>query len=442
MEAIVSNSYWKNSLLQGISSKSLKAGVIGLGTVGLPLAIEMAESGFDVTGIEIDPIRVQTLLSGRSYNGDVSSSDLSRLIESGRFRATNSFDSLARLDSISICVPTPLRKTGEPDLSFILGVIHEIIPRLRQGQLIILESTTYPGTMDELVSPFFQNAGFEIGRDVFLAYSPERDSPGDRKIRTKSIPRVVGGYSSDCAEVAVRFYSQFIHKIVPVSSLKVAEMVKLLENTFRSINIAMINEMAILCHRLEIDVWEVIEAAKTKPFGFMSFSPGPGIGGHCIPIDPAYLSWKAKLHGYEPRFIDLAGKINAAMPEFVLNRITQLLNDRQKSLSNSVILVVGITYKRDIADIRESPALEVANLLLNQGADLMFHDPLIQQVSIQGKHLNRVGLDVEILRKCDIIVILTDHTGVNYGRLVKYGRLIFDTRNAIKNIKAPHIIKL
>lgn len=442
MQVDATHSLWKDLLLKRISSNQVKSGVIGLGIVGLPLAVDMAQAGFDVTGIEIDPVKVETLLSGRSYLDEVSSSLVSRLISSGKLWVTTSFDHLETLDTINICVPTPLRKTGDPDLSYILSVIQEIVPRLHHGQLIILESTTYPGTMDEILSPLFQNAGFEIGKDVFLAYSPERDDPGNQKYTSKSIPRVVGGYTSHCVEVTTQFYRQFIDKIVPVSSLKVAEMVKLLENTFRSINIAMINEMALLCHRLGIDIWEVIEAAKTKPFGFMSFSPGPGIGGHCIPIDPAYLSWKAKLNGFEPRFIDLASKINAGMPDFVLARVTQLLNDCQKSLSNSKILIVGITYKKDVADIRESPALDVAKLLLEKGVDLMFYDPYIQQITIQDRYFQRVGLEREILQDCDLVLILTDHSSVDYARLVKHAKLLFDTRNATRRFKAPNLVRL
>jgi UDP-N-acetyl-D-glucosamine dehydrogenase len=410
--------------------------------IGLPLAVEIAQAGFDVTGIDIDPVKVETLLSGRSYVEDVSSAMVSKLVTSGKFRATSSFDDLGSLDTINICVPTPLHKTGDPDLSCVVNVITEIVPRLRRGQLIILESTTYPGTMDEIFFPVFKEAGYEIGKDVFLAYSPERDDPGNHKYKTRSIPKVVAGYTDICTEVAIHFYSQFIDKIVPVSSIKVAEMVKMLENTFRSINIALVNEMALLCHKMGIDIWEVIDAAKTKPFGFMSFYPGPGIGGHCIPIDPAYLSWKAKVNGFEPRIVDLASQINAAMPEFVVDRIASLLNDRQKSLSSSKILIIGITYKRDVSDIRESPALDVARLLLGKGVELMFYDPLVQQISLEGKYIQRMGLEIENLQNCDLIVILTDHSGIDYGRIVKHGKLIFDTRNATRRYRAPHLVKL
>ncbi|MHB8481181.1 MAG: nucleotide sugar dehydrogenase [Nitrospiria bacterium] len=442
MDATLKDSAWKNILIESIVSKTAKTGVMGLGYVGLPLAVEMAQSGFDVTGIEIDPVKVETIQSGRSYIGGVPSSLVSKLVTSGKFRVTTSFDDLSQLDTINICVPASLRKARDPDLSCIKNMIHEMIPHIHHGQLIILESATYPGTTEEILLPMIQSTGLEVGKDIFLAYSPERDDPGNYRFKTKDIPKVVGGVTPACAEVASRFYAQFIHKVVSVSSLKAAEMVKLLENTFRSVNIAMINEMALLCHKMGIDVWEVIEAVKTKPFGFMSFTPGPGIGGHGIPMDPAYLSWKAKISGFDPRFIDLAGQINGSMPEFVVSRMVGLLNDRQKCLSGSKILIVGVSYKKDVEALQGSPAFDVARLLIERGADLMFYDPFVQQVTIGGRYFQRVGLEIEILQNCDMVVILTDHSGIDYARIVKHARLIFDTRNAARRFKFPHVVRL
>lgn len=436
------NTEWKNTLLDRIASKTARAGVVGLGYVGLPLAVEMAQAGFEVVGLDVDPIRVETIQSGRSYIADVPSAFVSKLVTSGKLHATTSFDELHQLDTVNICVPTPLRKTRDPDLSYIMSVIREIIPRLRPGQLIILESTTYPGTTEEVLFPAIQEAGFKVGKDVFLAFSPERVDPGNIKYKTKNVPKVVGGITPYCTDVAVRFYRQFVQKVTPVTSTKVAEMVKLLENTFRSVNIALVNEMALMCNKMRIDVWEVIHAAGTKPFGFMSFSPGPGIGGHCIPIDPVYLSWKAKINGFEPRFIDLAGQINASMPEFVVSRMSNLLNERQKCLFGAKILLVGIAYKKDVNDLRESPALDVAKLLLERGSDIMFYDPYIQQVTLGGRHYHRVGLEDEVLQGCDMVVILTDHSSIDYARIVKQASLIFDTRNATRRFRAPHLVKL
>jgi UDP-N-acetyl-D-glucosamine dehydrogenase len=435
-------SEWKSILGERIASKTARAGVIGLGYVGLPLAVEIAQAGFEVTGLDIDPVRVETIQSGRSYIADVPSAFVSKLVDSGKLRASVSFDELSRLDTINICVPTPLRKTRDPDLSHILSVINEFVPRLRPGQLILLESTTYPGTTEEILLPAVQGAGFEVGRDVFLAFSPERVDPGNVKFKTRDVPKVVGGLTPHCTEVAARFYRQFLQKVVPVSSPRVAEMVKLLENTFRSVNIAMVNELARMCHKMGIDVWEVIDAAGTKPFGFMSFYPGPGIGGHCIPIDPVYLSWKAKTNGCDTRFIDLAGQINGSMPEFVVSRVASLLNEHRRCLFGAKVLILGMTYKRDVGDLRESPALDVAKLLLERGVDLMFYDPFVQQVKLGGQQFYRVGLEEEVLQGCHLVLILTDHTGIDYGRIVKHAPLVFDTRNATRRFRAPNLVRL
>ena len=442
LDVPVMNSTWKGILLERISSKTAKTGVVGLGYVGLPLAVEMAQAGFEVTGLDIDPIKVETIQTGRSYIADVPSAFVTKLVGSGKLRATTLFEELKELDTVNICVPTPLRKTRDPDLSFIVNAMNEIVPRLRRGQLILLESTTYPGTTEEVILPAIRSAGFNIGEDVFLAFSPERVDPGNVKFKTRDVPKVVGGVTPHCTEVAIRFYRQFIQKAIPVSSTRVAEMVKLLENTFRSVNIALVNELALMCHKMGIDVWEVIEAAGTKPFGFMSFYPGPGIGGHCIPIDPVYLSWKAKIDGFEPRFIDLAGQINTAMPEFVVSRVTELLNRHHKPLFAAKVLIVGITYKRDVDDLRESPALDVAKLLLERGADLSFHDPFVQQVTIGEKHFSRSGLDDEILQGRDLVLILTDHSEIDYGRIVRQSKLVFDTRNATRRFRASHLVRL
>jgi|SRR5579863_4561516 len=432
----------KDLLIEKIFSRSAVAGVVGLGYVGLPLAVEMAQAGFSVVGIELDPIKVETIHAGRSYISDVPSSAINKLVGAGRLRATTSFKEVAHLDTINICVPTPLRKTRDPDLSYIISVANEIVPSLRPGQLVILESTTYPGTTEEILLPAVQGSGFEVGTDVFLGFSPERVDPGNTRFKTKDVPKVVGGVTPHCTEVASLFYRQFIQKVVSVSSPRVAEMVKLLENTFRSVNIALVNEMALLCHKMGIDVWEVIEAAGSKPFGFMTFFPGPGIGGHCIPIDPVYLSWKAKINGFEPRFIDLAGQINASMPEFVVSRILHLLNERQKCLMGAKILLVGMTYKKDVSDLRESPAIDVAKLLLEKGADVLFYDPFVQQVTLGDRNYQRVGLDDQVIQNCEMVVILTDHSRIDYGRIVKQARLVFDTRNATRRLNAPHLVRL
>ncbi|HXN05953.1 MAG TPA: nucleotide sugar dehydrogenase [Nitrospiria bacterium] len=438
----ISNSNPKNLLLKKIQTGHAKSGVIGLGYIGLPLAIEMARAGIEVTGIEINPVRVETLLSGRSYLKNVPSSLVSEYVGSGKLTVTGSIEEIKSLDIICISVPTPYRKTQAADYSIILNLIRELCSRVKPGQLIVLESTTSPGTMDNLIAPLFRDAGFEIGEDLFLAYSPVREDPGNRKFKHKTIPKVLGGYSSHCTEIAALFYSQFVDKVVPVSSAKVAEMVKFLENTFRSVNIAMINEISKICHKLNVNVWEVIETAKTKPFGFMPFYPGPGLGESGNRVDSVYQSLNSGLRGLGSKFIDLAGQINSSMPEFIIVRINQLLNSHRKSLAGSKIMIIGMAYKKDVEETSESPAIEVAKLLKENGADLRFYDPFVQQVSIGGEFIQRTGLENGVLKSCDLVVILTDHSGVDYKRIAKYSKLIFDTRNAMHRLQWPQVVRL
>ena len=370
-----------------IRNRSAKVGVVGLGYVGLPLAIEMANAGFQATGIDLVKEKVDSVNSGISYVLDIASEGLQSVVRANRMRATQSLAAVEGLDTLNICVPTPLRKNKDPDLSYIIAAVEAIRIHIRPGQLIILESTTYPGTTREVVLPILEESGLQVGRDFFLAYSPERVDPANPTYTTSNIPKVVGGITPQCTEIARLLYEQFIGKVVPVSSTDCAEMVKLLENTFRSVNIALANEMALTCHSFGINVWEVIEAAKTKPFGFMPFYPGPGLGGHCIPVDPYYLTWKAKMNGCEPRFIELAGHINNQMPAFMVQRIADALNERRKPLKGSKILGLGVTYKRDTNDIRESPALQVLEGLREKGAAVYFCDPYVRSIVVRGETL-------------------------------------------------------
>lgn len=425
-----------------IRSRTAKLGVIGLGYVGLPLAVEMAQQGFQVTGIDIDGGKTESVNAGISYILDVHSETLFPLAVKGMIRATQSFASVESLDAISICVPTPLRKTKDPDLSYVVASVEAVHKHLRPGQLIVLESTTYPGTTRELVLPILERSGLRVGEDFFLAFSPERVDPGNRSYTTKNIPKVIGGITQRCTQLAVSLYQQFVEQVVPVSSSEAAELVKLLENTFRSVNIALANEMARMCHRFGINVWEVIEAAKTKPFGFMAFYPGPGLGGHCIPIDPYYLTWKAKMSGFEPRLIELAALVNSHMPEFTVSRIGDALNERQKSLKGSAILGLGVSYKRDAKDLRESPALEVLGGLDAKGASVAYFDPHIPAIRLNDKQLKSSSLTPSDLKQFDCVVILTDHSNVDYAMVAKNSQLVLDCRNALKDSAAPHIIPL
>jgi UDP-N-acetyl-D-glucosamine dehydrogenase len=425
-----------------IRNKRARPCVIGLGYVGLPLAVEFARAGFETVGIDVDARKIAAVQQGESYIGDVASALLSEVVRSGKLKATTDFSVLSEVDTITICVPTPLRKTRDPDISYIVNAVEEIRQRLQRGQLIVLESTTYPGTTEEVILPVLESNGFKVGEDFYLAFSPERVDPGNVDFSTGSIPKVVGGISPSCTELARELYQSTGMKTVPVSSARVAEMVKLLENTFRSVNIGLVNEIALMCNKMEIDVWEVIDAAATKPFGFMPFYPGPGLGGHCIPIDPFYLSWKAKLSGFEARFIELAGQINSSMPEYVVSRITEALNRYRKSVNGSRHLIVGVSYKSNIDDIRESPALDIIRLLRHRGAQVAFHDPLVKDGHSELAQVPRVPLTKETLAGCDCATIVTAHDAVDYGLVVEHAPLIVDTRNVLKNEHSDKIVKL
>jgi len=424
-----------------IESRQARAGVIGLGYVGLPLAAEFARHGFRITGIDRDARKVAELRAGRSYIADVSSEEIAGLVQRNSLLATTDFAVLGELDTVNICVPTPLRKTKDPDMSFILSAVDEIQKYLHPGMLVILESTTYPGTTEEFILPRLAETGLEVGRDFFLCFSPERVDPGNAKFNTRNIPKVVGGVTPACTEVGTLFYRQALEQVIAVSSTKVAEMVKLLENTFRSINIGLANEMALMCDRMKIDVWEVIEAAATKPFGFMPFYPGPGLGGHCIPVDPFYLSWKAKTVGAEARFIELAGQINGAMPQFVVNKIQAALNDRCKSVKGSRIHLLGVAYKRNIDDVRESPALDVLALLDRLGARLSYSDPYVPHLKLDGLELDALPV-LPSCRDSDCVVVITDHTAFDYAAIAKESSLIVDTRNAFRSCRSQNIVRL
>ena len=428
------------NLKKKILNRSAKLGVIGLGYAGLPLAIEMARQGYRVTGIDIDGRRVESVNSGISYIPDVREKDLFELVTEGRIRATQSFSAVEALDAISICVPTPLRKTKDPDLSYIIASAEAIRAHLTPGKLIVLESTTFPGTTREVVLPILAKSGLRAGRDFYLAYSPERIDPGNHTFTTRNIPKVLGGATPSCTALATLFYQQFVDQVVPLSSSECAEMVKLLENTFRSVNIALANEFALMCRRFDINVWEIIDAATSKPFGFMPFYPGPGLGGTQLPVGPQYLSWKARLNGFEPRLIELASAINAHMPEFTITRVADALNTHKKSLNGSRLLALGVTYKRDVCDIRESAALEVVAGLIEKGANVVYSDPFIKQIKINQSVLCSQELSSDILKSMDCIVVLTDHSNVNYKMVVDYSPLILDCRNALKEFSSPNVV--
>ncbi|MGD0013734.1 MAG: nucleotide sugar dehydrogenase [Bryobacteraceae bacterium] len=442
MESVgVESKTWQQKLEEKIRARTARVGVVGLGYVGLPLGVEFAKAGFEVTGIDVGETKVARANAGDSYVLDVPSAVLQPLVSSGRLRATSDFAAVAGLDTVNICVPTPLRKTKDPDMSYIDAACREISRHLHPGMLIILESTTYPGTTDEFVLPLLEKSGLKVGSDFFLCFSPERVDPGNAQYQTANIPKVVGGITPACTALGSLFYSQALEKVVPVSSTRVAEMVKLLENTFRMINIGLANEMALMCDRMGIDVWEVIDAAATKPFGFMPFYPGPGLGGHCIPIDPFYLSWKSRQAGVEARFIELAGYINGQMPRFVVDKIQSALNERGKPLKGSHIHVLGIAYKRDIDDLRESPALDVMLLLKRRGARLSYSDPFIPRLALEGLDLRSETAETAGAA-ADCVVIITDHSTFDYGALVERAELIVDTRNALKGVDSAKIVRL
>ena len=427
-------------LEEKIRSKRARVGIVGLGYVGLPLAVEFAKAGFTVTGIDISEEKTRRVNAGDSYVGDIPSSTLAPLVASGKLRATTDFSAVLELDTVNICVPTPLRKTKDPDMSYIVASCEAIARHFHAGMLVILESTTYPGTTDELVLPMLTKGGLEVGRDFFLCFSPERVDPGNPKYQTVNIPKVVGGSTAACTAMGTLFYSQALETVIPVSSTQVAEMVKLLENTFRMINIGLVNEMALMCDRIGVNVWEVIDAAATKPFGFMPFYPGPGLGGHCIPIDPFYLSWKTKQAGIEARFIELAGYINGQMPHFVVDKVQNALNDAGKPVKGSRILVMGVSYKRDIEDMRESPALDVMLLLQRRGGIVSYCDPHVPALNLDGLNLKSVPL--ESAADADCVVIVTDHRAFDYPLLVEKAPLIVDSRNALKGVVSSKIVRL
>ena len=429
------------ALEEKIRNRTARVGIIGLGYVGLPLAMEFAKAGFSVTGIDIQESKVARLNQGESYVQDVSSDTLKKWVSGGKFRATSDFSAILDLDTINIAVPTPLRKTKDPDMSYIVSACQETAKYLTAGKLVILESTTYPGTTDELVLPMLEASGGKVGEDFFLCFSPERVDPGNPQYQTANIPKVVGGITPACTRLGALFYAQALEKVVPVSSTSVAEMVKLLENTFRMINIGLVNEMALMCDRMGINVWEVIDAAATKPFGFMPFYPGPGLGGHCIPIDPFYLSWKTKQAGIEARFIELAGYINGQMPHFVVDKIQDALNEHSKPLKGSHVHVLGAAYKRDIDDVRESPALDIILLLERRGTRVTYSDPFVSTLHLQDHQLTAQD-PLAMAEQADCVVVVTDHSGVDYAGIVDRAQLIVDTRNALKNYKSVKIVRL
>ncbi len=432
-----------DNLLEKINNKSARVSVIGLGYVGLPLSIEFCKSGFTVIGIDVDKGKVDSLKKGESYVQDVKDDDVKLFIKNKKFIPTTDFSLLKDADTVSICVPTPLRKTRDPDISYIVSTASEIKKYLHKGQLIVLESTTYPGTTDEVLLPELESTGLKVGVGFYLAFSPERVDPGNKKYHTKNTPKIIGGVTAECTKIAKSLYEQSIDIVIPVSSTRSAEMVKLLENTFRAVNIGLVNEIAMACDRLGMDVWEVIDAASTKPFGFMPFYPGPGLGGHCIPIDPLYLSWKLKTLNYTARFIELASEINTGMPLYVVSKVVDALNEKRKSVNGANVLILGVTYKRDVSDVRESPAVDIIRFLKNKGADVSFYDPYVDSIH-EIDDVKRVELREDVLAKADCVVIVTDHSRFDYGWIVKNSKLIVDTRNAAKGVKdgRERIVKL
>ncbi len=425
------------TLKEKIEKHEAKIGVIGLGYVGLPLAVEKGKVGFPVIGFDINSARVDLVNAADNYIGDVKDSDLKDVVQSGLLVASTDFSRLAECDVVIICVPTPLTVTRDPDISYIQASTEEIMKYLRPGQIITLESTTYPGTTEQVILPLLEKSGFKVGQDFFLAFSPERVDPGNKRFSTKNTSKVVGGMTPACLEIAYSLYTQTISNVVPVSSPAAAELTKVFENTYRAVNIAMVNELMMLCDRMGIDIWEVVEAAGTKPFGIQTFYPGPGVGGHCIPIDPFYLTWKAREYDFHTRFIELAGEINVEVSYYVINKVVRALNSVNKSLKDADIFVLGVAYKKDIDDMRESPALKIIELLRKQGANITYHDPYIPVIEPHGGstlHLNSLPLEDELLANTDCVLILTDHSLVDYERVVEKAKLIVDTRNATKNV--------
>lgn len=423
-----------SDFVKKVESKTTRVGVVGLGYVGLPFALEAAQAGFGVLGIERNPDRVEKINNGENYVDDIREEDLVREVKAGRLKAQVSFDGIEDLDAIIIAVPTPLDKNLVPDLQYVRHVTEELAGHLRPGQLVSLESTTYPGTTEEVMQPILERSGLKADKDFFLAHSPERVDPGNKRWQTKNTAKVVGGVGPNSLEAALAFYGSVLESVVPISSAKAAEMVKVFENTFRAVNIALVNELALLCDRMGLNVWEVLDAAFTKPFGIMPFYPGPGVGGHCIPLDPHYLEWKAREHNFRTRFIALAGEVNRAMPEFVRDKAWRLLNEQGLAPSRSKILVLGMAYKRDISDWRESPAIEIVKLLQGDGADVSYHDPYIPVFKQEGIDLESVELTGEALREADLVIITTDHSNIDYARVVTESKHVLDTKNATKGV--------
>ncbi|MDI6816848.1 MAG: nucleotide sugar dehydrogenase [Actinomycetota bacterium] len=430
------------SLAERIVSRDARVGIIGMGYVGLPLAVAVAGAGFRVTGIDVDREKVSNINAGISYIPDIDSALVDRAVNDGLFKATADFSVLKEMDIISICVPTPLSEMHEPDISYVRAATSEIAKYLRPGQMVILESTTYPGTTDEVILPVLEESGLTVGEGFYLGFSPERVDPGNKNYGIENTPKVVGGVTGDCIDLASSFYSQFVQMVVPVSSTKAAEMTKLLENIFRCVNIALVNELMLLCDRMDIDIWEVVEAASSKPFGFMPFFPGPGLGGHCIPIDPFYLSWKARQYDFHTEFIELAGKMNESIPYYVVAKIGDALNSHEKSIKGSNVLILGLAYKKDIGDTRESPARKIIGLLEKKGANVNYHDPFAEREIIETKTYTSVELTPDAVSASDCVVVVTDHTDLDYGMVAANARLVVDTRNRMKHFVGNHIVHI
>ena len=433
----------KATLVDKIRGRSARVGVIGLGYVGLPLAVEFANAGFTVMGIDTDANKVAAITSGDSYIADVPTNIIGGLVSSGKFAASQEYEALSEVDTISICVPTPLRKTRAPDMSYVVSAAEKISVHLRPGMLMVLESTTYPGATTEVVLPRMLSNGFSAGDDIFVAFSPERIDPANPTFGVRNTPKVIGGVTPNCTEVAIALYSTIVEQVVPVSSTQSAEMVKLLENTFRAVNIGLINEITIMCDKLGVDVWEVIAAAKTKPFGYMPFYPGPGLGGHCIPVDPLYLSWKLKSLNFNARFIEIADEINTNMPRYVVSKVAAALNDDSKPLRGSQVLILGVAYKPDVGDIRESPALDIIQLLQKQGAVVSYHDPYVSFLEFDDIEMCGVDYEISVLSSADCVLIVTDHSSYDWVEIINHSQLVVDTRNATGDLLGnSRVVKL
>lgn len=429
-------------LEERLADRSAVYGVVGLGYVGLPLAVEMAKEGHKVIGFEVSTEKVRLVNAGESYIPDVPTAELAELVGKGLIEATTEFARAVECDVIAVCVPTPLNKTKEPDVSFMVAATEAIAPHLHADMLVTLESTTYPGTTDEVLRPIIESGGLKVGEDIHLAFSPERVDPGNPTYQTKNTPKLVGGVTPACTEIAVKFYASFLDEIVPMSSARAAEMAKLLENIFRCVNIALVNELLMLSERMDIDMWEVVDAAKTKPFGFMPFYPGPGLGGHCIPIDPFYLSWKAREYDFQTQFIELAGNVNENMPYYVVQRLMEVLNDQGKALSTSRVLMLGVAYKGDIDDVRESPAIRIAELLHEKCAEVVYHDPYVAEFKVGDETLSSCPLTAECLASADAVLVVTGHRSVDYQLVADNAKIVLDTRNAMKDIEGERVVRL